>query len=60
MTKNIHYVNNTLNNIEPIMQYFIDAYQTGELHEDVADLFSIKILKEFNADGSDRMMIFSA
>lgn len=60
MIKNIHYVNNTLSNIEPIMQYFIDAYSTGVLHDDIADLFVIKILKDFNPDGSDRMMIFAA
>ena len=60
MNKNIHFVNNTLCDIEPFMNDFIEAYNTGVLHDDLSDLFAIKILKDFNPDGSDRMMIFSA
>jgi hypothetical protein len=57
VNKNIHYVNNTCQDISFLFKYFKDAYVTGALHEDVADLFSIKIIKGCNPDGSDRMAI---
>ena len=60
MTNNIHYVNNTCSDISPVFQYFIDAFKTGELHEDISDLFSITILKAYNTDGTDRMIIEAA
>jgi len=61
MINNVHYVNNTLSDITPIFQYFVDAYHNnGVLHEDVSDIFVVKMLKDFNPDGTDRMMIFAA
>jgi hypothetical protein len=43
--------------IRLIFGFFEEAYQTGVLPEDVADVFAIRILKAYNADGSDRMII---
>lgn len=60
MTKNIHYVNNTSSDLRPIWPVFEEAYKTGVLHDDYADLFSIEILKGYNPDGSDRMIINAA
>ena len=60
MIANIHFVNNTGSDISVVFPYLKDAYKTGELHEDVADLFTIKMLKGFNADGTDRMVIDAA
>jgi hypothetical protein len=60
MTKNIHYVINVAADIRPIFEVFEDAYKTGVLHEDFADLFSIEILKGYHPDGSDRMIINAA
>ena len=53
----IKFVNHCGQDISHVMHYFKEAYKTGFLHEDVSDLFEIKILKGFNADGSDRMII---
>jgi hypothetical protein len=58
--KNIHYVNTSPSNIDCLFNYFKEAMKTGELHEDISDLFTIKILKEYNEDGSDRMIIYAA
>ena len=60
MTKNIHYVNNTSSDLRAIWPIFEEAYKTGVLHEDYADLFSIEILKGYNPDGTDRMIINAA
>lgn len=60
MNDNIHYVNNTGSDIAMLFPFFADAYKTGKLHEDVADLFAIKMLKGVNADGTDRMVIEAA
>jgi len=59
-TQNIHYVNNTGSDIRPFFSVFQDAYKTGVLHEDFADLFTIEILKAYNPDGTDRMIICAA
>jgi len=53
----IHFVNNTGQDISSVMPHFKEALKTGVLHEDIADLFEIVILKGFNADNSDRMII---
>ena len=60
MNANIHYVNNAGSDIAMLFPFFADAYKTGVLHEDVADLFTIKMLKGVNADGTDRMVIEAA
>lgn len=60
MAENIHYVNNTGSDIRPVFAAFERAYETGVLDEDFADLFEIEILKAFNPDGSDRMIINAA
>ena len=57
MIKNIHYVNNTPSDLGTIWPAFAEAYKTGVLSEDYADLFNIEILKGYNHDGSDRMII---
>lgn len=56
----IHYVNNTGSDIRMLEPVFAEAYATGVLAEDYADLFTIEILKGFNPDGTDRMVINAA
>ena len=56
----IHYVNNTCADIRMFEPVFAEAYVTGVLDEDYAELFTIEILKGFNADGTDRMIISAA
>ena len=60
MTKNIHYVNNTGSDIRMVEPFLAEAYATGLLPEEIADLFTIEILKGYNADGTDRMIINAA
>ena len=60
MIANIHYVNNSNSDIRLLFPYFKDAYATGVLHDDVADLFTIKFVDGMNADGSKRMIIEAA
>jgi hypothetical protein len=60
MNKNYHFVINAPSDLRPIWPVFEDAYKTGVLDEDYADLFSIEILKGYNPDGSDRMIINAA
>ncbi len=60
MNANIHYVNNTGADISKFFDVFAAAYKTGALHEDFADLFTINILKGYNPDGTDRMIIEAA
>jgi len=55
--KNIHYVNNTGEKLEDFFQVLKDAYATGKLPDDYADIFTIKILEKYNQDGSNRMII---
>ena len=59
-TTNIHYVINVAADLRPLFFVFEEAYKTGALHEDFADLFDITILKGYNPDGSDRMIINAA
>lgn len=60
MNSNIQYVNNTGADISYLFPFFAEAYKTGVLHEDIADLFAITILKGYNSDGTDRMLIEAA
>lgn len=60
MERNIHYVNNTGANIDFLFPVLKAAYETGALDEDYADLFVIEILKGYNPDGTDRMIINAA
>lgn len=50
-------MNNSGLDIRLIFGFFEEAYKTGVLSEDVADVFAIRILKAYNADGTDRMVI---
>lgn len=56
----IHYVNNSTSDLRSVWPYFQEAYKTGVLHEDISDVFTITILKGYNPDGSDRMLIDAA
>lgn len=60
MNTTIHYVNNTASDIRPFFSAFAEAYKTGALPEYFADLFNITILKGYNPDGTDRMIIEAA
>jgi len=60
MIQNVRYVNNTGSDIRMIEPFLAEAYETGALPEDIADLFTIEILKGFNTDGTDRMIINAA
>jgi len=60
MNTTIHYGNNTPSDIRDFSSVFADAYKTGVLSEDFADLFTITILKGYNPDGTDRMIINAA
>jgi hypothetical protein len=51
------FVNNSNSDIRTIQPVFDEAYVTGALPDDYADLFSIEILKGYNEDGTDRMVI---
>lgn len=55
--KDIHYVNNSGCDISSYFEAFKEAYISGELNEDFADIFDIEFLREYNEDGSDRMII---
>ncbi|EPG2629835.1 TPA: hypothetical protein ACKQGD_001044 [Pseudomonas aeruginosa] len=57
-SKNVHYVDNSGTNAAGLFfPQFAEAYKTGVLCEELADLFEIEILKGFNEDGTDRMII---
>jgi len=58
----IHYVYDTpfTPNIHEYAAVFAEAYKTGVLAEDFADLFNIVMLKGYNSDGTDRMVITAA
>ncbi|WNO25070.1 hypothetical protein OKBPHCKP_00041 [Pseudomonas phage LPPA33] len=58
ISKNVHYVDNSgTNAVGLFFPQFSEAYKTGVLCEELADLFSIEILKGLNEDGTDRMII---
>jgi hypothetical protein len=59
-TVTFHFVNNTPSDISEFHSVFVAAMKNGFLHEDFSDLFVIEILKNYNADGSDRMIINAA
>jgi len=59
-TTTTHYVNNTPSDIRSFSSIFADAYRTGVLSEDFAEIFRITILKGYNPDGTDRMIINTA
>lgn len=61
INKNIHYVDNSGTNATGLFfPQFAKAYKTGVLCEELADLFEIEILKGYNPDGTDRMIINAA
>lgn len=60
MPNNIQICNNTGSDIRAFDAVFADSYKTGTLPEDFADLFTITILKGYNPDGTDRMIIEAA
>ncbi len=51
---NIKLVDNTGINDSMLHGVFLSAVDSGELPEEVSDLFTLTILKGFNDDGSDR------
>jgi hypothetical protein len=53
-------VNNSLCDIRPFDHVFASAATTGVLPEELADLFTITLLKGFNADGSNRLIVEAA
>jgi hypothetical protein len=53
-------VNNSCCDIRPFDAQFFEAYRTGFLCEELADLFTLRFIRGFNDDGSDRMIIESA
>lgn len=60
MTKGIgsfKFVNNSNSDIRVIQPVFDEAYVTGALPDDYADLFTVEILKGYNEDGTDRLII---
>lgn len=57
MTSSIHYVNNTNSDLRLVWAYFQEAYVTGQLHDDVSDLFNIRFIDGINKDGTKRMII---
>jgi len=56
---NITYVDNTGGEATQgaFAEVMAAAYVSGELNEEYADIFDIKILENYNADGSNRMII---
>jgi hypothetical protein len=58
--KNYRVVNNSLCDIRPFDHVFANAAITGVLPEELADLFKITLLKGFNADGSNRLIVEAA
>jgi len=50
-------VNNTPHDLRDFREIFLSAMKDGFLHEDYTDLFSIVILKNYNSDGTARMII---
>lgn len=58
--QNFQFVNNSPCDLRPVWPVFEEAYLTGTLPDDFADLFTIEILKGYNLDGSDRMVINAA
>jgi len=56
---NITYVDNTGGEATHgiFAEVMADAYFTGKLNEEYADIFEIEILEGYNADGSNRMII---
>ena len=56
-TQNIKYVNNTTADMREFEGMLAETYKTGEVPEDFSDIFKASILKAYNPDGSDRMVI---
>ena len=57
---NYRVVNNSFCDIRPFDDVFANAAITGVLPEELADLFSITLLKGFNDDGSNRLIVEAA
>ena len=58
--KNYRVVNNSFCDIRTFDHFFANAAITGVLPEELADLFKITLLKGFNADGSNRLIVEAA
>jgi hypothetical protein len=58
--RNYRVVNNSGCDIRPFDEVFAIAATTGVLPEELADLFSVKLLKGFNPDGSNRLIVEAA
>ena len=58
--KNYRVVNASFCDIRPFDHVFANASITGVLPEELADLFKITLLKGFNADGSNRLIVEAA
>jgi hypothetical protein len=54
---NFQYVNNTNVDLTDFLFFFAEAYRTGELAEDVADIFAINFVEGANEDGTKRLII---
>ena len=56
-TQNFKFVNNTTADMREFEGMLAETYKTGEVPEDFADIFKVNILKAYNPDGSDRMVV---
>lgn len=61
-TENCNYrvVNNSGCDIRPFDKVFAIAATNGVLPDELADLFSVTLLKGFNPDGSNRLIVEAA
>ena len=57
---NYRVVNNSCCDISMFDREFLAASDTGALPDELADLFSVRLLKGFNADGSNRLIVEAA
>ena len=53
-------VNNSCCDISMFDHIFLQASDTGILPEELADLFVVRLLKGFNADGTNRLIVEAA
>ena len=56
-TRNVQIVNNTGADIRKWFPVILDAIKAGELPEELADVFSLRVLRGVNPDGSDRGVV---
>ena len=57
VTETIHIVLNVNVDTRGFESIFKDAYKTGVIHEDYEDIFTVKLLKGYNPDGTDRLIV---